>query len=206
MNPEQHQAFPGRSPNEAEMDCQVGKCGGGWYKLRKCDGLVSSCCRGGGEFQAGKLGRKVYSTRSFWIQRIGCKVLLLNVDQSILYDVSANVDTVYLSKSGNGLDLVKTLRNNKPSFLNYFVAYVEKLMSAGSSDAIGLALIASIIQAHQGNVVNVNEDKFFLDELKEIMGKLATKTCKALADAESKEEKQTLKIFAKWLNWKKSTS
>nr|GEV33167.1 hypothetical protein [Tanacetum cinerariifolium] len=29
-----------------------------------------------------------------------------NVDQSILYGVSADVDTVYSSKSGNGLDLV----------------------------------------------------------------------------------------------------
>ncbi|GJR44359.1 putative reverse transcriptase domain-containing protein [Tanacetum coccineum] len=34
------------------------------------------------------------------------KCNLLNVDQSILYDVSADVDTAYSSKSGNGLDLV----------------------------------------------------------------------------------------------------
>ncbi|GJR71174.1 hypothetical protein Tco_0083539 [Tanacetum coccineum] len=36
-------------------------------------------------------------------------VLVQNVDQSILYDVSADVDTVYSSKSGNGLEFVKVL-------------------------------------------------------------------------------------------------
>ncbi|GJS94433.1 hypothetical protein Tco_0801401 [Tanacetum coccineum] len=33
-------------------------------------------------------------------------VFLQNVDQSILYGVSADVDTTYSSKSGDGLDLV----------------------------------------------------------------------------------------------------
>ncbi|GJV97459.1 hypothetical protein Tco_1549036 [Tanacetum coccineum] len=39
-------------------------------------------------------------------------VFLLNVDQSILCGVSADVDTAYSSKSGNGLYLVKVLENN----------------------------------------------------------------------------------------------
>ncbi|GKC63435.1 hypothetical protein Tco_1096033, partial [Tanacetum coccineum] len=33
-------------------------------------------------------------------------VLVQNVDQRILYGVSADVDTTHSSKSGNGLDLV----------------------------------------------------------------------------------------------------
>ncbi|GJY10757.1 zinc finger, CCHC-type containing protein [Tanacetum coccineum] len=38
--------------------------------------------------------------RAYWME----VVLVLNVDQSIIYGVSANVDTAYSLKSGNGLE------------------------------------------------------------------------------------------------------
>ncbi|GKC36246.1 hypothetical protein Tco_1048630, partial [Tanacetum coccineum] len=37
-------------------------------------------------------------------------VLLMIFDQSIIYGVSADVDTVYSSKSGNGLEFFKVIR------------------------------------------------------------------------------------------------
>ncbi|GJS27952.1 reverse transcriptase domain-containing protein [Tanacetum coccineum] len=40
---------------------------------------------------------------------LAVNVFLQNVDQSILYGVSADVDTTYSSKSGNGLEFVKVL-------------------------------------------------------------------------------------------------
>ncbi|GKE54875.1 hypothetical protein Tco_1490031 [Tanacetum coccineum] len=39
---------------------------------------------------------------AYWME----VVLVLNVDQNIIYEVSADVDTAYSSKSGNGLEFV----------------------------------------------------------------------------------------------------
>ncbi|GJT16487.1 hypothetical protein Tco_0875193 [Tanacetum coccineum] len=51
-----------------------------------------------------KIVRIPYGASGYGI--LAANVLLLNVDRSILYDVSDDVDTSYSSKLGNGLDLV----------------------------------------------------------------------------------------------------
>ncbi|GJU77655.1 reverse transcriptase domain-containing protein [Tanacetum coccineum] len=56
------------------------------------------------KFRGGLLGLKAFL--KFLLLRSHLEIGLKNVDQSILYGISANVKTTYSSKSGNDLDLV----------------------------------------------------------------------------------------------------
>ncbi|GKB63588.1 hypothetical protein Tco_0919774 [Tanacetum coccineum] len=60
-----------------------------------------------------RYGVSGYSDTAYWLIGYGelaQNVFLMVFDQSIIYDISVDVDMVYSSKSGNGLEFFKVFR------------------------------------------------------------------------------------------------